>query len=116
MTQIVAAPVGAASGTWVGAVRADELAEGDAMRFVHEGVCIAVYNVGGNFYATSGICTHEHAFLSEGYIEGHTIECPLHQALFDIRTGAVLSPPATVPLKTYEVHVEDGQVVVRVSE
>ncbi|TGP23413.1 non-heme iron oxygenase ferredoxin subunit [Mesorhizobium sp. M1D.F.Ca.ET.184.01.1.1] len=61
-------------------------------------------------YATAGVCTHAHAFLSEGYIDGQTIECPLHQGLFHIPTGTPLSPPVTERLKTYETKVADGYV------
>lgn len=100
--------------TWVPAVAAADLDVNDAMRLVHQGICIAVYNLGGLFHATSGICTHEHAFLSEGYIDGETVECPLHQGLFNIRTGAALSPPVTVGLKVYQTKVEAGQVFVLV--
>jgi len=100
------------AGTWVTAVSVSDLPDGDAMRFDHDGLCVAVFNSGGNFFATVGICSHEHAFMSEGYLDGHVIECPLHQALFDIRTGAVLSPPATEPLRVYKTRVNDGQVQV----
>ncbi|MBJ2153018.1 non-heme iron oxygenase ferredoxin subunit [Paracoccus sp. IB05] len=103
---------GTTTGTWVTAVSVAELDDGDAMRFDHEGRCVAVYNAGGTFYASAGICSHEHAFMSEGYLDGHIIECPLHQALFDIRTGANLSPPATKSLQTYPTRVENGKVMV----
>ncbi|UVC08536.1 non-heme iron oxygenase ferredoxin subunit [Rhizobium sp. TH2] len=99
---------------WVMAVEAGALALEDAMRFNHNGQCIAVYNLSGTFFATAGICTHEHAFMSEGYIDGETIECPLHQGLFNIRTGAALSPPVTKNLKTFKTKVENGQVYVLV--
>lgn len=103
-----------ATSEWVMAVEARALASEDAMRFTHNGRCIAVYNLSGSFYATSGICTHEHAFMSEGYIDGETVECPLHQGLFNIRTGAALSPPVTKNLKTFKTKVENGQVYVQV--
>lgn len=99
---------------WVMAVEARTLASEDAMRFTHKGQCIAVYNLSGEFFATSGICTHEHAFMSEGYIDGETVECPLHQGLFNIRTGAALSPPVTKNLQTFKTKVENGQVYVLV--
>ncbi len=69
---------------------------------------IAVYNLDGKFYATSDICTHEHANLSEGFRDGENIECPLHQALFHIPTGKVLREPAIVDLKTYPLKQEVG--------
>jgi nitrite reductase/ring-hydroxylating ferredoxin subunit len=99
---------------WIQAIRADSLPIGDATRIEHKGSCIAIFNLGGRFYATAGVCTHAHAFLSEGYIDGQTIECPLHQGLFHIPTGMPLSPPVTERLKTYETRVADGHVHIRV--
>lgn len=104
-----------ASSNWVRTIRADSLPADDATRIQHEGQCIAIFNLGGTFYATAGICTHAHAFLSEGYIDGRTIECPLHQGLFDIPTGAPLSPPVTERLKTFETKVSDGYVHILVN-
>jgi nitrite reductase/ring-hydroxylating ferredoxin subunit len=75
---------------------------------------IAVYNVAGELFATTNVCTHDEAYLSDGELFGHVVECPLHGARFDVRTGKVLSLPAVYPLKTYEVRVEDGKVQVRV--
>lgn len=100
--------------TWIKALRASDLEPDDADKFDHNGKCIAVFNLDGDFFATGGICTHEHAFLSEGYVDGETVECPLHQGIFNIRTGQPLSPPVTVGLKTYETKVENGDVYVRV--
>jgi len=99
---------------WISAIRADSLPVDDATRIEHNGVCIAIFNLGGKFYATSGICTHAHAFLSEGYIDGQTVECPLHQGLFHIPTGTPLSPPVTERLKTYETKLDGGFVHVLV--
>ena len=74
---------------------------------------IAVYNLSGNFYATSDYCTHEKSSLcEEGYIDGEEIECGWHFAKFCIKTGAVTAPPARDPLPIYEVSMEDGEVYV----
>jgi len=73
---------------------------------------IALYLVEGSIYATQNVCTHQFALLTEGYLEGGCIECPLHQGKFDVRTGAALCAPATAPLKTYRVHVEGDDVMV----
>lgn len=75
---------------------------------------MAVFNVGGRFYATSDICTHAYAYLSDGYIDGETVECPLHQGLFHIPTGRAMSPPVTENLRTYVTRVEDGAVYVEI--
>lgn len=75
-----------------------------------EPVCL--YNLGGTIYATHDTCTHAQASLSEGFVDGDKIECPLHQGLFDIRTGKALSPPVTVDLKVYAVKIEHGDIYV----
>lgn len=72
---------------------------------------LAVYNVDGEFYVTDDRCTHGPGSLSEGYLDGCIIECDFHNGAFDIRTGEVVAPPCMVPLKTYEVVVEDGEVM-----
>jgi NAD(P)H-dependent nitrite reductase small subunit len=74
---------------------------------------IALYRLEGHIYALDDVCTHALALLSQGFIEGGAVECPLHGARFDIATGRCLSPPATVDLRTYEVRVEGGEVFVR---
>ena len=75
---------------------------------------IALYNVGGQLYATTNVCTHDEAYLSDGELFGHVVECPLHGARFDVRTGKALSLPAVYPVKTFEVRVVDGQLQVKV--
>jgi len=57
------------------------------------GVAVALYRVEGTYYATLDQCTHGQAQLSDGYLEGFLIECPLHQGLFDVRTGEPKGPP-----------------------
>ncbi len=75
---------------------------------------IAVFNVDGTFYAIDDTCTHETFSLADGYIEGAAVECALHYAKFDLRTGEALSLPATVDVRTYAVKTEDGHVFVDV--
>ena len=74
---------------------------------------IALYRLDGKIYALDDVCTHALALLSQGFIEGGAVECPLHGARFDIATGRCLAPPATVDLRTYEVRVEGDEVFVR---
>lgn len=72
---------------------------------------IALYNYEGKIYATDNICTHAYACLHEGYFDDGTIECPLHQGVFDIITGEPLEGPVDEPLETFEVKVEeDGSI------
>ena len=73
---------------------------------------IAVFNLSGVYHAMDDICTHDGGPLAEGVIEGDVIECPRHGARFDIRTGAVLGMPATLPVTTYPVRVEGDQIQV----
>jgi nitrite reductase/ring-hydroxylating ferredoxin subunit len=77
---------------------------------------IALYRVGGEVHAIDDVCTHEFALLSQGFVEGGAVECPLHQACFDIATGRCLSGPATVDLKTYAVRIDGNDVYVRAPE
>jgi nitrite reductase/ring-hydroxylating ferredoxin subunit len=75
---------------------------------------IALYWVDETAYATHNICTHAFARLSEGYLDGDCIECPIHQALFSVKTGEALAPPAYTPVKTYPCKVEGDDVLVDV--
>ena len=75
---------------------------------------IALCSVDGTIYAFSNICTHEYACMSDGFIDGEFIECPLHQAQFHIPTGKVVSPPAELNLTTYLVKVIKNQVYVQI--
>jgi 3-phenylpropionate/trans-cinnamate dioxygenase ferredoxin subunit len=73
---------------------------------------IAVFHTEtGCFFALNDICTHEEASLAEGWIEGDTVECPLHSSSFDLRSGKVLGLPATEDARTHRVEVEDGRIV-----
>jgi 3-phenylpropionate/trans-cinnamate dioxygenase ferredoxin subunit len=75
---------------------------------------IAVFNVDGVFYAIDDTCTHANASLSEGDVDGCAVECPWHIATFDLRTGEPSSLPATKPVRTHSVKIEDGTVFVLV--
>jgi 3-phenylpropionate/trans-cinnamate dioxygenase ferredoxin component len=77
---------------------------------------VALFRVSGRFWATDDRCTHDGGQLVAGRLEDHTIICPQHGARFDIRTGSVLSPPASVDLAVHEVKVEGEDVLVRMSE
>jgi nitrite reductase/ring-hydroxylating ferredoxin subunit len=91
-----------------------DVAPGTALRIVAGGEEIAIYNVDGQFFATSDVCSHDEASLSDGELFGHVVECPLHGARFDVRTGKPLSLPAVYPVKSFEVRVVDGQLQVKV--
>lgn len=73
---------------------------------------VALYRIDGEVFASHNICTHSHACMSDGYLENGVIECPLHQATFDVRTGKVLSGPTRVPLPVYPVRMQGDQIQV----
>ncbi len=98
---------------WTLAASEDELWEGAGASVVAGGREFAVFKVDGAVYATDSHCTHGHARLCEGFVEGHEVECPLHQGRFDLRTGQPTCAPVVEPLKTYPVRVEGGQVYLR---
>lgn len=73
---------------------------------------IGLYLVDGTVYAIGNLCTHEFALLTEGFVEGDAIECPLHQARFSIKTGKVLSEPADTDVPSYPVKVTGDDIFV----
>ncbi len=98
---------------WVRAAARSDLAGDEVIGVEVAGHSIAIYDADGNLFATDNICTHAYACLSDGWLDGEVIECPLHAARFDIRSGKVLDPPATKDLKTYPVRIVDGEIEVR---
>lgn len=101
-----------AIGNWVEVCDAAEIAPGEGRRVEIDEQPIALWNVDGSYYATQDTCTHEETSLADGDLWGDVVECPLHGAQFDVRTGAVLSLPAIFPLPTYPVKVEGGTIYV----
>jgi nitrite reductase/ring-hydroxylating ferredoxin subunit len=76
------------------------------------GESIAIVRVGDECFAVHDICTHAHAQMSTGFVEGHLIICPLHGASFDLRTGKCIDPPADQDIRCYAVKVEGGDVLI----
>ena len=88
------------------------LTEGKPLRIEKDGESICVARVGSEVFAISDTCSHSEASLSEGDIEGFKIECWLHGAEFDVRTGEALTPPAVAPVKSYPVTIDGDSVTV----
>jgi ferredoxin-NADP reductase/nitrite reductase/ring-hydroxylating ferredoxin subunit len=76
-----------------------------------ENICVA--NVEGKFYAIGSICTHEGGPLADGTLERYEVECPWHNSKFDVRTGEVISPPASEPEPAYEVKVDGDNILIK---
>jgi nitrite reductase/ring-hydroxylating ferredoxin subunit len=91
-----------------------DVEEGSALKVESGDLALAVYKVEGEFFVTDDACTHGPGSLSEGYLDGHIIECDFHNGAFDIRTGEVAAPPCMVPVKTYKVVVEGDEVMIEV--
>jgi 3-phenylpropionate/trans-cinnamate dioxygenase ferredoxin subunit len=77
-----------------------------------DGTPVVVVNVGGEVLAVHDVCTHALESLSGGWVDDDRIECPRHGAAFSLRSGEVLTPPATHALPTFSVEVRDGRVLV----
>jgi quinone-modifying oxidoreductase subunit QmoC len=89
-----------------------ELDDGQMIGFEVAGRRILLAKVEGEFFAIGATCTHERSNLDQGALLGHVVYCPLHYSAFDVRSGAVLGPPAECPVPAHEVRVEDGKVLV----
>jgi nitrite reductase/ring-hydroxylating ferredoxin subunit len=92
----------------------NDIPAGTGKSFRFGKVFLAVFHTEGNFYATSDICSHEYELLSDGWLSGHTVECPRHGAAFDIRTGEAKSLPATVSIEVFPLEVRDNDILVAI--
>lgn len=99
-----------AMGEFVPAIKASELAEGTMLALDVKGVHLLLARIGGEVSALSGTCTHEDADLGLGFIIEDRVVCPLHLSQFDLRTGQVLNPPATAPLRSFNLKIE-GEII-----
>ena len=97
---------------WTKVATTDAIPEDDMVAVQVDGRDIAIYHVAGAFHATSNVCTHAFALLTDGFLDDCTIECPLHAARFDIKTGRALEAPATQDLKVYPVRIEGTDVLI----
>jgi nitrite reductase/ring-hydroxylating ferredoxin subunit len=99
---------------WTRIADESEIIAGEAFPAELGEVAIALYRHDGEIYAIGDICTHDHVRLSDGWLEGDRIECPLHQSCFEIRTGKCIEGgPAWQDVDAFAVKVEDGGVFVR---
>ena len=99
---------------YVRACAVSDLKDGGAIQVVVGGDEIALVKSEGEVYAIYDVCSHESVPLSEGEVDGHTLECYLHGSCFDLRTGEPLQMPATVPVPVYPVKIEGDDVLVSI--
>jgi len=102
--------------TWIDLGAADEFCEDTPVAKQAGGQPLAVFRLGDDVYALRDKCSHGNARLSDGYVEDGCVECPLHQGLIDIRSGAARSAPITTAVRSFPVRVVAGRVEVDVAE
>ena len=99
---------------WKFVCNKDQIEFEDLIRFDHADKTYCVYNIKDGFFATDGICTHEEVHLEDGLVTDDEIECPMHQGIFNIKSGEALSPPACEDLKTYPVKVDNDKIFIKI--
>ncbi|PWI41680.1 bifunctional 3-phenylpropionate/cinnamic acid dioxygenase ferredoxin subunit [Streptomyces sp. ICBB 8177] len=96
--------------------RLADLPRGEAARLETDPPVAVFHTEDGELFAIDDSCTHQDAALSDGWVEGREVECPLHSSKFDLGTGAVDAPPARLPVRTHQVVVEGETVYVVLSD
>jgi len=102
--------------TWLRACSLSDVPEAGAHRVVLDGTPVSVVRSDGHVYAIYDVCSHANVSLSEGEVEGHTLECWLHGSRFDLRNGKPTGLPATRPVPVYPVTIEGEDVLVRLDQ
>ncbi len=97
---------------FVKVARTDEVRPGEKKQVKIGDEYILLVHFGGRYYAMDGVCPHAFALLSYGQMYGEELMCPVHGAVFNIKTGAVLSPPANENLAVYPVRIEGDYILV----
>jgi NAD(P)H-dependent nitrite reductase small subunit len=97
--------------TWKHACAASKLSEEEPLGVKLDEQCVALYKVNEQIFATDDVCSHAFALLSGGFLDGHVIECPLHGAMFDVRSGKCQSGTYE-DIRAFEVEIRDGEIYV----
>ena len=101
-------------GEFVRVAKSGEVPNGQMKAFDVKGQRVAVARVGANFYGFGDVCTHAQCSLADGTLEGTTVTCACHGSQFDVRSGAVLAPPAREPVASHRVRVQEEEIQVEV--
>lgn len=99
---------------WHKVTTVDEIPEDEVRGFYIEGTQIGISNVEGEYFCFENICTHAYALLSDGFLDGDKIECPLHQGLFCVRDGKAVDGPVDVDLRTFPLKIENDEIFVEI--
>jgi nitrite reductase/ring-hydroxylating ferredoxin subunit len=103
------------AGNWITVAEASAVTPGNMLGVKAGETDVALYNIDGQFYATHNICTHAHALLTDGWLEGDVVECPLHGGRFEIKTGKGLGAPITCDVKTVPVRVSGDKLQINLT-
>ncbi|MED4205345.1 Rieske (2Fe-2S) protein [Neobacillus mesonae] len=90
-----------------------DLIEGELFTYFVDNSSIAVTKIGESVFAIENLCSHAKCSLDEGLIEEETVVCPCHGAVFDLHTGDPLNPPATKPIKTFQVSISGEELYIK---
>jgi 3-phenylpropionate/trans-cinnamate dioxygenase ferredoxin component len=104
--------MGAAMSEFRRACALSDLADGESLAVEVDGEPVAVVRAEGTVFAIRDECSHAEVPLTEGEVDGYTIECWLHGSCFDLRTGEPTNMPATEPVPVYPVKVEGDDILV----
>jgi naphthalene 1,2-dioxygenase system ferredoxin subunit len=100
---------------WTDVAAQADLFEGAGIAVAAQGLDIALFSVEGEVFAIDNVCSHGNARLCDGFVEGDAVECPFHQAQFNLRDGSVRCGPATEPVKSWPVKIEGGRVFLQLT-
>ncbi|MFD1803752.1 Rieske (2Fe-2S) protein [Mixta tenebrionis] len=96
--------------SWIGVCNTEQVQEDFPWGGVVAGKEIGIYLVDGEYYALEDICPHAYALLSQGFVEDGKVECPLHEAVFDLKTGQCLHGPGGRSLQRYPLRIDGEQI------
>ncbi|RQN35262.1 non-heme iron oxygenase ferredoxin subunit [Paraburkholderia tropica] len=99
---------------WRCAGHAGDLTEDAPIEYKLDGTEIGIYRVGDEVYALENVCPHAYALLTQGFVDEGTVECPLHEAVFDIKSGECIKGPGGRALKQYAVRLAGEEIQIKV--
>jgi naphthalene 1,2-dioxygenase system ferredoxin subunit len=99
---------------WVSVANLDQVPAGSTLGVQAGDLDLVLCNVDGAIHCIDNVCTHAYALLSDGWLEGTEIECPLHGGRFDVKTGKALCAPVTVDLIVYPTRTVDGRIAIAI--